>query len=54
MLPSIHFYYQTFLKTDKVNDIFTYRMLTAELAAFKLAQSQPPPEGAFGICKIAP
>jgi hypothetical protein len=54
MLPTVQLDNQFFLKTDKINNVWANRSLTAKFATIELTHAQMAPKNLFGVGKMAP
>ena len=52
MLPAIYFDNQLPVSADKINDIFSDKLLPSKLKGFCLPHAQPLPQKPLGICRI--
>ena len=52
MLSAIYFDNQLPVSADKINDIFSDRLLPSKLKGFCLPHAQPLPQKPLGICRI--
>jgi len=49
VLTAVHFDYEHFLKTDEINYVGSYGLLTTKFAAFQLPVPKFRPQGLFGL-----